>query len=836
MKNFTTLLVLAVVALQATASAQTRLQWTNLPSSPEKASVPTAQSSQNPATNSLLAPAQRSTVVNGWLGGPFASQSPCTYGFSGSTNFWIGAPWVRMVGNAGPVINLSPVTNADVVAPFSHFAWLPNPPIWAGLATWAAGTSTFTAALPPWNGPIDPVVANSLGKPITVPFKPGSPVLRLGNSFSIGYENGVTVGGTTPAGSQGAEAVAVPFTVTPGMKTFSFSYAIVCQDPSGHFGYGEKPRFIFQLLSPTNSVVNSIERSADSTNSFWNVLSTSQGVLNWRQVSCYSVDVSAYQGQTLVALFVNTDCALGAHFGYTYIGNFCDPALETPSMLGLKPTYCPNDPIVIDPRQSVGVTKYSLTVSQLMKSPLGQEIAVPGTVRTQTVSPSNLQLPNLIDVKAWYLAAGGNWVCGRKYAITLTIDTECTQNKKVTQTFELSCCDGLECCGVDEVTFDKSAKLRLATNTGNLAFGTTISWGGTAKAIDLTIMNVVRAQAPGYSQFPVYGYFGAVPALVSTPAMAAVTPALTYPRIARWVGSATGTGALLSFNLRVPPLTTPHYIKFTLKAARLDAACKTCITMKTFYFKMEGSGFSEQIDAKDWPRERILPGDTTPDAVVAFQKRANELPATTAGGGPGLSPIDTSMRIYPPLPPGPTPPCCPIRVAPAATDLRPLGNMTSGQFAFAPVLSMPGTWAQVEASMVNAAAAAPNGGTYSILGYIGQVQAAAGFTSSKLVALPFSHGAQWNAAPPGSLVPATSFPMTVCFPPPPASGPVFIHFTMRYSFTNRECQQCDLFIKYYFRIERGKPPVPVDPKKWPIKTETDTGNGGGGTLKRGGGG
>ena len=108
---------------------------------------------------------------------------------------------------------------------------------------------TLTGLAAAWNGPVDPTVAAvSTLNPIPIPFSStGSTLIRLGNttyasaSGTINPDLGPTY---IYAFDQGAEAIAMPFTVDATMTNFSFHYAIVEQDPSDHT-LPYKPRFIF---------------------------------------------------------------------------------------------------------------------------------------------------------------------------------------------------------------------------------------------------------------------------------------------------------------------------------------------------------------------------------------------------------------------------------------------------------------------------------------------------------------------------------------------------------------------------------------------------------------
>src|SRR5205085_925635 len=51
--------------------------------------------------------------------------------------------------------------------------------------------------------------------------------------------------------------------------------------------------------------------------------SISGGSIVYRDWSVAQINLSAYVGQTITIVFMNKDCNLTGHFGYTYIDNLC---------------------------------------------------------------------------------------------------------------------------------------------------------------------------------------------------------------------------------------------------------------------------------------------------------------------------------------------------------------------------------------------------------------------------------------------------------------------------------------------------------------------------------
>jgi hypothetical protein len=507
------------------------------------------------------------------------------------------------------------------------------------------------------------------------------------------------------------------------------------------------------------------------------------------------------------------------------------------------------------------------------------------------------------DVKAWYLAQGGSWVCGQRYRVTLTVDTECSIAESVDKIITIDCCEageggGQDCCKDHKLKIIvPNSPMGQTDQPGVYSFAAAASWVGPSNRLEVTLANVVRALPPTALQMPSFGFIEPANALLATPPLAPVIPMLLFPRVVRWqslTGSSSGTGIYvpLTMHFSPPPQGQVSYLKFTLKFKSYKNApgndCSTCEASEVFHFRIDGEGRPTHIAASQWPQETVPKGDTNnpwlqglgrgipPDLENTANRggvggalrdprlqglgRVNPPldPKNRASRGTGgiaqrpvLSAVPLTPLVWPPTP-QPTPHslvCCPEgqgRVAKADLRMLAVPPVTAAWagYAFSPVLTAPPgkLVGKVEIAMINAAAALSNGPTYPIFGWINSVSAPGGLPYvPQLAASPFSHIAQY-VYPPGQGGWTGSFPMMCTFPTPPPGKPLFVHFTMRYSFVSTQCSQCDLYEKYYFKLEHGKNPVPIDPKNWPVKSDRDTGDpppnkrGDGGTLKRGGGG
>lgn len=894
--------VLAVALASTWAYSQNSRQLQHLGPIEQKG---TPKDSQNltQSTITLTSPQISNADINAISLGAIPGATPCTNAFDNLTQRWPTGNWFRLRGVFNGSLSLSLFNPPDENLPFGHHSILPYPLAWSGtvavrfptytpFVTGPTGSLTDpTLPLSPWNGPVDPIVGTfasvttGFPAPIPVPFSGTTRVLRLGNPYSQMREitstmpfgaattaSNFTLVGTTPLSRHdgGADAIAVPFTVPPGMSEFNFSYAIVCEDPAADHAASQKPRFIFQLIdAATKTVVpgakSTFEHVADSTNPFWNYRTPPGNPpnerLNWRQVSCHSVPItSAMIGRQLIALFIVTDCTKQGHFGYAYIGNFCNPSLTKPTIKGLKTNYCDYEPIVIDGSQTVGVMKYTWTVVQLDSS--GN--AIPTTLRSQTVNPTNLQIPNAFDVKTWYSGKGGVWTCDRRYKIILKLDTECSTDVQTEQIITVDCCEpgttgGEGCCKDTPLTIQKLAPLTPLARPGDYAFSSLITWAGTASRVDATIANVVRAEGPTFSPLPSSGYVLSASPITASTLLNPVTPNLLFPRVARWETPLTPSGpGVMPMNLRfpAPPSGKVSFLKFTLKVVKTaPLTCFTCESYQTFAYSFDPTGVVKVIDPATWPKPVIINGGNVSGGVIGdpvpFPGRGGaggmlENPVATVGaklaqGRAGLSPIPGGAWVWPPNPvvnPHMLNCCGPQPGAVRRADLRMVNGTTT--YGFTPVLNAPAAFplvTRVEIAMINAVGATTNSSTFPTFGYqTGSPTVPPIFPTVQNGATPFSHITVWKSAvPAGVQVLNQGFPMTVVFPPPPVGGASYVHFTMRYTFYNRECRECSIYEKYYYMLERGKNPVPIDPKKWPIKLDTGGDPGGPPPNKRGGG-
>ena len=170
--------------------------------------------------------------------------------------------------------------------------------------------------------------------PYTAPGGGGVSV-RLGNSYVTGVAN-----------TAETEKLDYPITVTPTNTSFTYKYAVVLENPTGHTAT-QQPRFTIQVYDMSGNIVTgpcgtyNVDGIAASTDTSYhpfnlNGFSPDGYYKRWTTVT---IDLTPFIGTTVTIEFVTQDCTLGGHFGYAYIDCSC-------AQLQAQVAFCPNDTIL----------------------------------------------------------------------------------------------------------------------------------------------------------------------------------------------------------------------------------------------------------------------------------------------------------------------------------------------------------------------------------------------------------------------------------------------------------------------------------------------------------
>lgn len=124
--------------------------------------------------------------------------------------------------------------------------------------------------------------------------------------------------------NRGNERLSKTFLVTK--KKFTFSYAVVLQDPDHPLN--DKPSFQVVVKDASGTVIaNAVNLGngsgvLSSNDPFLAPSPTTPGV-KYRNWSCVEIDLSNYLGKVVTVEFITKDCSQGGHYGYAYIDNIC---------------------------------------------------------------------------------------------------------------------------------------------------------------------------------------------------------------------------------------------------------------------------------------------------------------------------------------------------------------------------------------------------------------------------------------------------------------------------------------------------------------------------------
>jgi hypothetical protein len=133
--------------------------------------------------------------------------------------------------------------------------------------------------------------------------------------------------GNTQAG-MGMERIAQSFTVTSTNYLYTYQYACVQNDP-GHT-WDMQPFFMATFKDASNNVITSASDTIYAGQTGVPFITSTNGN-KYRRWTYVTVDLTAYIGQTVYAIFSNSDCGYGGHWGYTYLDISCMGAL-TPNV------------------------------------------------------------------------------------------------------------------------------------------------------------------------------------------------------------------------------------------------------------------------------------------------------------------------------------------------------------------------------------------------------------------------------------------------------------------------------------------------------------------------
>jgi hypothetical protein len=273
------------------------------------------------------------------------------------------------------------------------------------------------------------------------------PAIPLVLSGSYGIRLGNAAGGSQ------AEALTFSFTVTPANQNFTFSYAMVMEDP-GHTAQ-DQPFFMYEVRTASGSVIKTVRRTANASDPYFRTVAGPNGTtIVYKNWDCDSIDLKAYVGQAMTITFTTGDCGQGGHFGYAYIDDLC--ALNLASSFTLPEATCAGTPLFADGSASKNEKDYFWSIEE----------SDANWGRNPSTEVSEWFLANQagkIDLNAFYASKGGAFKCNKYYRIKLAVRNSCEAWKETVKLIFIRCLpptnagpDHFFCC-------DKAASALLGT-------------------------------------------------------------------------------------------------------------------------------------------------------------------------------------------------------------------------------------------------------------------------------------------------------------------------------------------------------------------------------------
>jgi gliding motility-associated-like protein len=179
-----------------------------------------------------------------------------------------------------------------------------------------------------YGGGLDPVVGISRVNPD-------------GGSFSVRLGNGTTTGA-------GAARMSQTFLVDATNYFYTYSYAVVFQNPNGHSAE-ERPYFTVRVYDEFGGNIDCGEYSvyADPANASDY---ESIGDVLYKDWTTVFTNLSAFIGQNVTIEFTTGDCSLGGHYGYAYLDASC--ALQ--EITATDYTICPDETSTLTAPAGIG--------------------------------------------------------------------------------------------------------------------------------------------------------------------------------------------------------------------------------------------------------------------------------------------------------------------------------------------------------------------------------------------------------------------------------------------------------------------------------------------------
>ena len=254
---------------------------------------------------------------------------------------------------------------------------------------------------------------------------------------------------------------------------FAFMYAQVLEDPHNH-DPDELPFFYYNITDTDgNELATGLITSDDEHLIDYNDL------IRYRGWTCEHIDLKEFLGEDVCINFINSDCALGAHGGYTYIDEVCaSPAdfIPTADLNSCGSEICGDQVFSISAPPGF-YHEYAWTIAQIDQN--GNKFGV------KQFDKDMGYVAHIEDVKDFYESNSHfKFECDSKIEVTLEVFNGCGSSS-ATEVFDYNCadynidyCDPIIICGTDQ---------NIQILGENDCVGCTYEWEPASRLIDATV-------------------------------------------------------------------------------------------------------------------------------------------------------------------------------------------------------------------------------------------------------------------------------------------------------------------------------------------------------------
>jgi hypothetical protein len=259
-----------------------------------------------------------------------------------------------------------------------------------------------------------------------------------------------------------------------------FAYAAVIQD-GGNASFSYKISVansigMYTTLQNTSITASDADLSTETTPAPNNYTIKVSG---WR---CVQVDLSAHIGKSVKVEFTTSESTTGDKFAYALIDGMCLSAQDAAPIasIDLNGIYCANQIPIISGKNSVRFNGYKWKVRRF--NSVG--------VADFTKESATIQSDKITDLNVVDFLGANNYLCGNRYEVTLTLNSNCSSPTIVTKVFNTKCNSTSVVDYKDIVICDNnySNNIQIQTSPNFNCFNCTYKWTTEASLTSLEVI------------------------------------------------------------------------------------------------------------------------------------------------------------------------------------------------------------------------------------------------------------------------------------------------------------------------------------------------------------